>query len=43
METINVHERLEMLMARRTATKALKIITTNHQKYAMDYEITGQL
>lgn len=34
---------VEAYMAKRTATKALKIITTNHQRYALDYEVTGEL
>lgn len=43
MKQLSVNERLEMLMARRTATKALKFITTNHQKHTMEYEIVGEL
>jgi hypothetical protein len=43
MKDITVTERLEMLMARRTATKALKFITTNHQKHSMEYELQGKL
>lgn len=43
MKNLSVNERLEMLMARRAATKALKIITTNHQKHVMEYELHGEL
>jgi hypothetical protein len=43
MKSNNLHERLELLMARRTATKALKFINTQHSKHAMTYELTGEL
>lgn len=43
-QSINdIHERLILLMNRRKANKALKFITTNHQKYSMEYEVTGDL
>lgn len=41
--TLDRPSRWEIYMARRKATKALKFITTNHQKYSMDYELDGEL
>jgi hypothetical protein len=38
-----LHNRLEALMARRTVTKALKIINTQHAKHSMEYELHGEL
>lgn len=38
-----LHLRLEVLMARRAATKALKFINTKQTKYSLEYELTGDL
>jgi hypothetical protein len=43
MKDITVTERLEMLMARRTATKALKFITTNKISSWDKFEIQGDI
>lgn len=39
----NLEERIQLFMARKHATKALKVIQSNHGKYALDYELHGDL
>lgn len=43
MNDINLEERIELFMARKTATKALKFINTKKIANTMQYELQGDL